>query len=473
MDVDIAVLGGGPGGYTAAIRAAQLGARVACIDRAPELGGTCLRIGCIPTNAWAQTALALKQAEETFGKLGVKLGGSHLDFPAANEWKTAVVKRMTGGVAFLFKANGVTWVKGTGTFTDAHTLAVDGGEDVTFASAVIATGSFPLRPPIEGLESGRCVDSEGLLAQTEVPRRLVILGGGVIGCEFASIFARFGSQVTIIEMLPALIPQEDADASNELAKQFRMRGIALHLGKQCTKVEDSGSELTVHFGDGETVMADVMLVSTGRGPLVEGLGLEEAGVEFDRRAGIAADPRRRTTVPHIYAVGDCAGYWQLAHTAFREGEAAAQNACGHQAVVGNRAVPPPDLHRTGDRQRRRHRKASAPAVRRRRHDGSVSVGRERACRDAKRTRRLGQVDPRDPRRRAARPGNGRTARDRHGGSGVIAIDAGATIETIADGMAAHPTLSEAIKGAGLVALGRAIDVPNRKPTRGISGRAAT
>jgi dihydrolipoamide dehydrogenase len=123
MDVDLAVLGGGPGGYTAAIRAAQLGARVACIDRAPELGGTCLRIGCIPTKAWAQTALALKQADETFGKLGVKLGGPHLDFPAANEWKTAVVKRMTGGVAFLFRANGVTWVKGTGTFTDAHTLA--------------------------------------------------------------------------------------------------------------------------------------------------------------------------------------------------------------------------------------------------------------------------------------------------------------------------------------------------------------
>jgi dihydrolipoamide dehydrogenase len=301
MDVDIAVLGGGPGGYTAAIRAAQLGARVACIDRAPELGGTCPRIGCIPTKAWAQTALALKQADETFGQLGVKLGGSHLDFPAANEWKTAVVKRMTGGVAYLFKANGVTWVQGTGTFTDAHTLAVTGGEDVTFTSAIIATGSFPLRPPIEGLESDHCVDSEGLLAQTEVPRRLVILGGGVIGCEFASILARFGSQVTIIEMLPALISGEDTDASDELAKQFRRRGITLHLGRQCTKVEDSGSELTVHFGDGETVMADLMLVSVGRGPLVD-----EAPPQLDsaaqaargehglRRPARVQDPSRRT-----------------------------------------------------------------------------------------------------------------------------------------------------------------------------------
>src|ERR1700688_3767860 len=341
MEVDIAVLGGGPGGYTAAIRAAQLGARVACIDRASELGGTCLRIGCIPTKAWAQTALALKQADETFAKLGVQLGGSHLDFPAANEWKTAVVKRMTGGVAFLFKANGVIWVKGTGTFTDANTLAVTGGEDVTFTSAIIATGSFPLRPPIEGLESDRCVDSEGLLAQTELPKRLVILGGGVIGCEFSSIFRRFGSDVTIIEVLPSLIPQEDEDASRELARQFSKRGITLHLEKRCTKVEDSGLELTVHFGDGESVTADLMLVSVGRTPLVDGLGLEGISVEFDGRSGIATDGHRRTTVPHIYAVGDCAGHWQLAHTAFREGAVAAENACGHRATVDDRAVPRP------------------------------------------------------------------------------------------------------------------------------------
>src|ERR671936_2378098 len=145
MACDVAVLGGGPGGYPAAIRAAQLGARVACIDRAPELGGTCLRIGCIPTKAWVQTAFALKEAEETFGKLGVKLGGFELEFAKANEWKAGVVKQMTQGVAALFKANGVEWVKGTGTFKDANTIAVDGAEDVSFKSAIIATGSFPLR----------------------------------------------------------------------------------------------------------------------------------------------------------------------------------------------------------------------------------------------------------------------------------------------------------------------------------------
>jgi dihydrolipoamide dehydrogenase len=159
MDVDVAVLGGGPGGYTAAIRAAQLGARVACVEREPELGGTCLRVGCIPTKAWVQTAFALKQAEETFGQLGVRLDGSTFEFRVANEWKAAAVKRMTRGVAFLFRANGVEWIRATGTFTGAHTLTVDSGEEVSFKSAIIATGSFPLRPPIPGLDSERCVDS--------------------------------------------------------------------------------------------------------------------------------------------------------------------------------------------------------------------------------------------------------------------------------------------------------------------------
>src|SRR5438874_4870653 len=258
MDVDVAVLGGGPGGYTAAIRAAQRGAKVACIEKEPELGGTCLRVGCIPTKAWVQTAFALREAEESFAKFGVRVGEATLDFAASNTWKAGVVKQMTQGVAGLFKANGVEWVKGSGRFTDANTIAVEGGETVTFKQAIVATGSYPLRPPIEGLDSPRCVDSTGLLAQEQVPQRLVVLGGGIIGCEFASIFQRFGSEVTIVEMLDTLIPQEDADAAKELAKQFTKRGIALQLGKQCTKVEDDGSQVTVHFGEGETVQADLM-----------------------------------------------------------------------------------------------------------------------------------------------------------------------------------------------------------------------
>ena len=169
-----------------------------------------------------------------------------------------------------------------------------------FKSAVIATGSFPLRPPIPGLESDLCVDSTGLLAQTEVPRRLVILGGGIIGCEFASIFNRFGSEVTIIEMLDTLIPQEDADAAKELSKSFAKRGVALQLGKQCSYVEQRGNVLNVAFGDGESVECDLMLVSVGRGPLVEGIGLEAAGVAFDPRKGIGGRrPSPDVRRPHL------------------------------------------------------------------------------------------------------------------------------------------------------------------------------
>src|SRR3954465_1937560 len=172
MEVDVAVLGGGPGGYTAAIRAAQLGARTACIEKEPELGGTCLRVGCIPTKAWVQTAFSIKEAEETFPKLGVNVGEPQLDFGKANEWKVGVVKQMTGGVAQLFKANGVEGVKGQGTFKDPNTIAVDGGEDVTFKSAIVATGSFPLRPPIDGLHSAPCVASTGPLPPTQGPERV-------------------------------------------------------------------------------------------------------------------------------------------------------------------------------------------------------------------------------------------------------------------------------------------------------------
>src|ERR671922_2391025 len=173
MDCDVAVLGGGPGGYTGAIRAAQLGAKAVCIEKEPALGGTCLRVGCIPTKAWVQTAFALKEAHETFAKLGVQVGEPKLDFAASNQWKSQVVDQMTKGVASLFKANGVEWVQGTGRFKDANTIAVEGGEDVTFKSAIVATGSYPLRPPIDGIDSKKCVDSTALLAQTEVPKRIV------------------------------------------------------------------------------------------------------------------------------------------------------------------------------------------------------------------------------------------------------------------------------------------------------------
>jgi dihydrolipoamide dehydrogenase len=462
MECDVAVLGGGPAGYTAAIRAAQLGGKVVCIEQEPELGGTCLRVGCIPTKAWVQTAHALHDARETFAKLGVGVSEPQLDFTQAAAWKDGVVKQMTGGVASLFKANGVEWVRGKGRFTSPTTIAVEGAEDVTFKSAIVATGSFPLRPPIPGLDSPRCVDSTGLLAQAEVPRRLVVLGGGIIGCEFASIFAHFGSEVTILEMLPTLIPQEDADAAKELQKTFKKRGISVLLEKQCTGVEDTGEQLVVRYGDGESVEADLMLVSVGRAPLVEGLGLDEIGVPTDPRAGVATDDHMRTAIPTIFAAGDVGGRWQLAHTAFREGEIAAENAMGHDSALGTPAVPRPiytdpeiaGVGLTEAQARERYGDAVAVGVfpwvaNARAVMSGTTSGWVKSIHETTYGELLGLVIV------------GPHATDLIE-AGVVAIDSESTVETVADGIAPHPTLSEAIKEAGLVALGRAIHLPPKR-----------
>jgi dihydrolipoamide dehydrogenase len=262
-------------------------------------------------------------------------------------------------------------------------------------------------------------------------------------------------------MLPALIPQEDADASKELAKQFKKRGIEVNLETQCDKVEEREGALVAHFG-GQQKECDLMLVATGRGPVVEGIGLENIGVEFDKKKGLAADEHRRTTVPHIYAVGDCAGYWQLAHTAFREGEVAAENAMGHEAVVDNRGVPrpiytDPEIAAVGLTEAEAREQygddvltGSFPwSANGRALMQNETVGWVKSIHESRYGELLGLVMV------------GPHVTDLIE-AGVVALDAEATVETVADGMAPHPTLSEAIKEAGLVALGRAIHLPNKK-----------
>jgi dihydrolipoamide dehydrogenase len=294
-----------------------------------------------------------------------------------------------------------------------------------------------------------------------VPRRLVVLGGGIIGCEFASIFNRFDTEVTIVEMLPNLIPAEDEDAAKELAKAFKKRGIEVHLEKQCTQVDDHGDHLTVHFGEGETVDCDLMLVSVGRAALVEGIGLEAAGVTFDRQ-GIGTDDHRRTNVPHIYAAGDVAGYWQLAHTGFREGEVAAENAMGHEATMGDPAVPRPiytDPEIAGA--------GLTEAQARELHGDNVVIGRApwvaiaRAVMSGDTTGWIKTIHEATYGELLGVVIVGPHATDLIG-EAVVALDAESTIETIADGVAPHPTLAEGMKEAGLVALGRAIHLPPRR-----------
>ncbi len=470
MDVDVAVLGAGPGGYPAAIRAAQLGLSVASIEQGP-LGGTCLNVGCIPTKALVQSAHAVKDVGETFKQLGVQVNDYGLDFAQMQRNKAAIVKKMVGGVTGLLKANGVTVVPGRGRFTGPNTLAVEGAEDVHFKHAVIATGSRPLRPPIEGIDGPRCVDSTGLLDVAEIPKRLIVLGGGVIGVEFASIFAHLGSEVTIVEFLDHLIANEDADGVAALEKAFRGRGVTLHLGAKGTRVIEGEDGVTLEFEGGggtSSVTGDLILVATGRGANVGDLGLDELGIAYDRK-GIKTDGARRTSLDHIYAVGDVAGYWQLAHTAFREGEVAAENIAGHETTVIG-AVP-----------RCIYTDPEIAAVGLTEAEARATHGDERI---------LTGTFPYAAIARAAMYGDTsgfvKTIHETTYGellgvvvvgtnatelvnAGVVGIDAESTVETLGDSMAAHPTLAEGLKEAALVALGRPIHFP---PARQRSARAA-
>lgn len=464
IEVDVAVLGGGPGGYPAAIRAAQLGLSVAVIEQG-RLGGTCLNVGCIPTKAWVQSAHAMKDAHETFAQLGVTVPSAELDFAQVQANKAAIVDRMVGGVGGLLKANGVQVVEGRGTFTDANTIAVEGGETVRFKHAVIATGARPSRPPVEGIDHEQCVDSTGLLAVTEAPKRLVVLGGGVIGVEFASIFNHFGSEVTIVEMLEHLIPMEDADAVKELERAFKKQKIALHLGARATKVEETADGMVLHFTDAngadQTVVGDLVLVATGRRANVENLGLEAAGVTAEPNR-IPADATRRTNVPHIYAVGDVAGYWQLAHTAFREGEVAAENIAGHHAEVSG-AVPrciytDPEVAAVG--------LTEAQAVERFGRE-RIKVGKfpfsavARASMFADRTGFVKTIHETTLGELLGIVVVGMNATEIVN-AGVVALDSEARIDTVGDSIAAHPTLAEAFKEAALVSLDRPIHMPPAK-----------
>jgi dihydrolipoamide dehydrogenase len=460
MDVDVAVLGGGPGGYPAAIRACQLGLSVAVIEQGP-LGGTCLNVGCIPTKAWVQSAHAVKDAHTTFAQLGVKVEGVAVDWQQVQANKAGIVDALVSGVGGLLKANGAVVVNGRGRFTSANSIAVEGGETVNFKHAVIATGSRPLRPPVEGIDNPRCLDSTGLLAVPAIPRRLIVLGGGVIGCEFASIFSHLGTEVTIVEFLDHLVANEDADAVAALERAFKKAKIALHLGAKGTRVEDTDDGVTLHFekgGNAQSVTGDLILVATGRGANVDDLGLEAIGVEFDRK-GVKADASRRTTVPNIFAVGDVAGYWQLAHTAFREGEVAAENIAGHHAEVTG-AVPrciytDPEVAAVG---------LTEAQARARYGDDKVVTGQfpfaaiARAAMYADRTGFVKTIHETTYGELLGVVVVGINATEIVN-AGVIGIDAEATIETVGDSIAAHPTLAEGLKEAALVALGRPIHFP--------------
>ena len=329
---DLVVLGAGSGGYAAALRASQLGLSVALVEK-DKLGGTCLHVGCIPTKALLHSAEVADVTRES-AKYGVTARFEGIDMNAVTKYREEVVTSKWKGLTGLIKQRGITVVEGFGKLTSPTTVLV-GERTLTGKNIVLASGSYPRSLP--GLElGGRVITSEGALALDYVPKHVVVLGGGVIGVEFASVWKSFGAEVTIIEALPHLVPNEDESVSKQFERAFRKRGINFHLGTRFQSVSQDENGVVVTLEDGKTVEAELLLVAVGRGPSTAGLGYEEVGVTMDR-GFVITDERLVTSIPGVYAVGDIVPGLQLAHRGFQHGIFVAEE------IAGLKPMPVSDL----------------------------------------------------------------------------------------------------------------------------------
>jgi dihydrolipoamide dehydrogenase len=343
FDYDVLVIGAGPGGYVAAIRAAQLGLRTACAESRETLGGTCLNVGCIPSKAMLHASDYFDAAANgAMAKLGVKVT-PELDLDVMHGQRRDAVKQLTGGIEFLFKKNKVDWLKGRAAFVDAHTVDI-AGKQVSAKNVVIATGSSVTPLPGVTIDQQVVVDSTGALELPTVPKRLVVIGGGVIGLELGSVWRRLGAEVTVVEFLDQLLPGMDGEVRKEAAKIFKKQGMALKLGTKVTGVEVKGKTAKVTVepaagGAAETLEADCVLVAIGRRPNVDGLALDKIGLELNQRGQIETDHEFATKVPGVWAIGDVIPGPMLAHKAEDEGIAVAENIAGLTGIVNHDVIP--------------------------------------------------------------------------------------------------------------------------------------
>jgi dihydrolipoamide dehydrogenase len=347
FDYDVLVIGAGPGGYVAAIRAAQLGLKTACVESRETLGGTCLNVGCIPSKAMLHASEYFDAAASgAMAKLGVKVT-PELDLGAMHGQRLDAVKQLTGGIEFLFKKNKVDWLKGRAAFVDAHTVALrqaEGERTVSAKNVVIATGSSVTPLPGVTIDQQVVVDSTGALELPAVPKRMVVIGGGVIGLELGSVWRRLGAEVTVVEFLDQLLPGMDMDVRKEAAKIFAKQGMTLKLGTKVTGVAVKGKAAKVTVepaagGAAEVLDADVVLVAIGRRPNTDGLALDRIGLELNQRGQIETDHDFATKVPGVWAIGDVIPGPMLAHKAEDEGIAVAENIAGLTGIVNHEVIP--------------------------------------------------------------------------------------------------------------------------------------
>ncbi len=336
-DYEILVIGGGPGGYVAAIKAAQMGKKTALVEK-EKLGGTCLNVGCIPTKALLRSAEALHEVKECakFGVIGVDGAKAGLDMKKAQERKKGVVTQLVTGVGGLLKKNKVTVLEGEAVMADAHTVKV-GGKSVTAANIIIATGSVPKMLPIPTSPKMPVLTSTEALELTEAPKSIAVIGGGVIGMEFAYLFAQIGAKVTVIEFLDRILPMVDEDITKQVTRQMKELGMTIYTSAKVTEITAKGVKFEFD-GKTEEVSADQVLMAVGRGPRLDGIDTEKLGIKTDRGA-IVTNERLQTSVPGVYAIGDVNGKAMLAHTASMEGIIAVENICGHTLTIDYDKVP--------------------------------------------------------------------------------------------------------------------------------------
>ena len=460
---DVVIIGAGPGGYVAAIRATQLGLKTACIESRASLGGTCLNIGCIPSKALLQSSEKFAEAGHALAEHGVKVGEVGLDLGVMMGRKDKVVTTLTRGVEFLFRKNKVDWLKGKGRIVAPGQIAIAGADgaarEIEATSIIIATGSESTRLPGIDIDEKRIVSSTGALSLDHVPERLTVIGGGYIGLELGSVWQRLGAKVTVVEVLDHIVPNMDRELGTALQRVLTRSGLDFKLGTKVLGIRDTNDRLSLELDGAErqTLAADVVLVSIGRRPFTEGLGLESVGVALDQQGRVVVDDGFATNVPGIYAIGDVIRGPMLEHKAAEEGIALAERLAGQKSRVDYDAIPAviytwPEVASVGKTEE--ELKAAAVSYRTgkfpftanpRARTNGYTEGFVKILAESETDRVLGV--------HIIGPEAGTMIAE-----AVLAKEFGASAEDIARTCHAHPTLSEALKEAALAVDGRAIHI---------------
>jgi len=463
---DVVIIGAGPGGYVAAIRAAQLGMKTACIDSRQTPGGTCLNIGCIPSKALLQSSEKYAEARNGLAEHGIKISKADLDLVAMMSRKDKVVTTLTRGVEFLFRKNKVDWIKGTARIAAPGRVMVGTGngasQEIEAGAIVIATGSESIPLPGLTIDEQRIVSSTGALAFDRVPERLAVIGGGYIGLELGSVWSRLGSKVTVIEFLDRILPNMDRELGPALQRVLTRSGVAFKLATKVVRGELGNEAVTLELepakgGERETLAADAVLVAIGRRPFTDGLGLDEIGIARDPAGRVTVDGGFATNVPGIYAIGDAIRGAMLAHKAMEEGTALAERLAGQKPGIDYDAIPSvvytwPEVAAVGKTEEElkaagiEYRTGKFPftATARARTNGDTD-GFVKVLAEAATDRVLGV--------HIIGPDAGTIIAE-----AALAMEFGAAAEDIARTCHAHPTLSEALKEAALAVDGRAIHI---------------